>query len=197
MQTQRLPQPVHDKDGTPSAPGDLELVRGFLSLHDHEERNPDSLPPSLESLRWWLASRALIEEGHPIKDQDLAWALRVRDALTSRVRENMGEPKDATATEFLNRAAEQTGLRVCFGCDEDSPIHVEATGVRGAIGRILGTAFLAELDGRWERLRVCHDPGCSAVFFDRSKNQSGKWCSMSSCGNRAKVRAFRERQAAR
>ncbi len=34
------------------------------------------------------------------------------------------------------------------------------------------------------------------VFFDRSKNKSGKWCSMNACGNRAKVRAFRARQAA-
>ena len=108
----------------------------------------------------------------------------------------MGEPPDTTAIEFLNRSAEQTGLRVCFGGSEGSPIHVEATGVRGAIGRILGSAFLAELDGRWERFRVCHDPGCSEVFFDHSRNKSGKWCSMASCGNRAKVRAFRERQAA-
>jgi predicted RNA-binding Zn ribbon-like protein len=164
-------------------------------LHDHEQGNPDGLPPSLESLRWWLTSNALVEEHDHIKDQDLAWALRVRDALTTKVREHMGEPPDTTATEFLNRAAEQTGLRVCFGCSEDGPIHVEATGVRGAIGMILGSAFLAELDGRWERFRVCHDPGCSAVFFDHSKNKSGKWCSMASCGNRAKVRAFRERQA--
>ena len=106
-----------------------------------------------------------------IKDQDLAWALRVRDALTSKVRENMGEPTDPAAIEFLNRAGEQIGLRVCFGCSDDSPIHVDATGVRGAIGRILGAAFLAELDGRWERFRICHDPGCSSVFFDQSKNQ--------------------------
>jgi predicted RNA-binding Zn ribbon-like protein len=196
MDTKRLPQPVHERGGTPPAPGDLELVRAFLSLHDHEQGNPDGFPPSLESLRWWLTSRALVEEEDHIKDQDLAWALRVRDALTAKVRENMGAPADTTATEFLNRAAEQTGLRVCFGCDEESPIHVEATGVRGAIGRILGSAFLAELDGRWERFRICHDPGCSSVFFDHSKNRSGKWCSMASCGNRAKVRAFRERQAA-
>ena len=196
MEARRLPQPVHGDGGTPSAPGELELVRGFLSLHDHEQGDPEGSPPSLESLRWWLGSRSLVEAGDPIRDQDLAWALRVRDALTSKVRENMGEPRDATATEFLNRAAEETGLRVCFGCGDASPIHVSATGVRGAIGRILGTAFLAELDGRWERFRVCHDPGCGSVFFDRSKNKSGKWCSMSSCGNRAKVRAFRERRAA-
>ena len=196
MEENRLSQPVHDRDEIAPAPGDLELVRGFLSLHDHEQGNPDGLPPSLESVRWWLASRALVEEEDRIKDQDLAWALRVRDALTTKVRENMGEPPDTTAIEFLNRAAEQTGLRVCFGCGDDNPIHVTATGVRGAVGRILGSAFLAELDGRWERFRVCHDPGCSSVFFDGSKNKSGKWCSMASCGNRAKVRAFRERQAA-
>jgi predicted RNA-binding Zn ribbon-like protein len=196
VETQRLAQPVHGDDGTAPAPGDLELVRAFLSLHDHEERNPDSLPPSHESLRWWLGSKGLVEIDESTKDQDLAWALRVRDALTAKVQENMGEPRNEPATQFLNRAAEETGLRVCFGCNDEKPIHVEATGVRGAIGLILGSAFLAELDGRWERFRICHDPGCSAVFFDRSKNKSGKWCSMSSCGNRAKVRAFRERQAA-
>jgi predicted RNA-binding Zn ribbon-like protein len=154
------------------------------------------MPPSLESLRWWLGSRDLLPPEETVKDQDLAWALRVRDALTTKVLENMGAERDPEATEFLNRAAEQTGLRVCFGCSEGDPIHVEAAGVRGAVGRILGSAFLAELDGRWERFRICHDPGCTAVFFDRSKNKSGKWCSMSSCGNRAKVRAFRARQAA-
>jgi predicted RNA-binding Zn ribbon-like protein len=196
VEPRRLAQPVHEDEGTPSAPGDLELVRGFLSLHDHEEGDPEGRPPSLESLRWWLGSRGLVEAGDATRDQDLAWALRVRDALTSKVRENMGEPRDVTATAFLNRAAEETGLRVCFGCGDANPIHVSATGVRGAVGRILGTAFLAGLDGRWERFRVCHDPGCGSVFFDRSRNRSGKWCSMSSCGNRAKVRAFRERRAA-
>lgn len=197
METQLLPQPVHDGEETASpAPDDLELVRSFLSLHDHERGNPDGLPPSPESLRWWLGSRGLVGTGDPAKDQDLAWALRIREALTAKVLENMGEPRNGDAIEFLNRAAEETGLRVCFGCTEGKPIHVDATGVRGAVGQVLGAAFLAELDGHWQRFRVCHDPGCSSVFFDRSKNQSGKWCSMSSCGNRAKVRAFRERQAA-
>ena len=192
----RVSQPVHEEGGTPPAPDDLELVRSFLSLHDHEQGNPDGMPPSLESLRWWLGAKELVGSDEPLKDQDLAWALRVRDALTTKVRENMGEGMDPDATALLNRAGEETGLRVCFGCSDGDAIHVNATGVRGAIGRILGSAFLAELDGRWERFRICHDAGCSSVFFDRSKNKSGKWCSMSSCGNRAKVRAFRARQAA-
>jgi len=196
METPLLSHPVHQDAGTPPAPDDLELVRSFLSLHDHEQGNPNGMPPSLESLRWWLGSRDLLGPEDTVRDQDLAWALRVRDALTSKVRETMGTDRDQEATEFLNRAAEETGLRVCFGCSDGDPIHVDASGVRGAIGRILGSAFLAELDGRWERFRICNDPACTAVFYDRSKNKSGKWCSMSSCGNRAKVRAFRARQAA-
>ena len=194
MENRRLPQPVHDKDDTPPAPGDLELVRSFLSLHDHEPGNTDSLPPAPRSLAWWFEANGLVSGEIP--DEDLRWALRVMAALTSKVRENMGRPRDEAAVSVLNDAARDTGLRICLGCSDDLPLHVDATGVRGAIGRLLGIAFLADLDGRWERFRICGDPGCSAVFYDRSRNRTGKWCSMAACGNRAKVRAFRERQAA-
>jgi hypothetical protein len=195
MERGRLPQPVHDDGDTPPAPGDLELVRSFLSLHDHEPGNPDSLPPSLESVRWWLDRHDLIEGDAQVSKDDLTWARDVMVALTSKVRENMGDPRDPESIALLNTAAEETGIRLCFGCPDDAPIHVGSTGMRGGIGMLLGTAFLAELDGRWERFRICNDPGCSAVFYDRSRNHTGKWCSMASCGNRAKVRAFRERQA--
>jgi predicted RNA-binding Zn ribbon-like protein len=107
----------------------------------------------------------------------------------------MGESRDEASTDLLNRAAARAGLRLCFGCEEERPIHVDAGGIEGAVGRLLGAAFLAELDGRWERFRVCGEPTCSAVFYDRSRNRSGKWCSMSTCGNRSKVRAFRRRHA--
>jgi hypothetical protein len=197
MEASRIPQPVHARDETSPAPEDLELLRSFLSLHDHEPGNPDSLPPTAESLRWWLKSKGLIRRQADARGHDLDWGLHVKGALTAKVRENMGEPRDPAAIELLNRAARETGLRPCFGCPDDVPIHVDTGGVRGAIGTLLGAAFLAELDERWSRFRVCNDSGCSSVFYDRSKNRTGKWCSMSSCGNRAKVRAFRERKAGR
>ena len=62
---------------------------------------------------------------------------------------------------------------------------------------ILAIAFLAELDGSWSRFKECGDPTCRSVFYDRSKNRSGKWCVMAECGNRAKVRAYRERERAK
>ena len=44
------------------------------------------------------------------------------------------------------------------------------------------------------RVHECAGPECSWLFMDLSKNGSRRWCSMSSCGNRAKARRHRARQ---
>ncbi|HYY07696.1 MAG TPA: CGNR zinc finger domain-containing protein [Actinomycetota bacterium] len=195
MSAVRIPQPVHERDDTPPAPGELELLRSFLSLHDHAEGDQDNLPPSEDSIRWWLTTNALLPEDARPRRSELRWASRVRSALIERVRGSMDQPIDPRTARVLDRAADRAGLRPRFD-DPDRRIEVGSTGVRGAIGRLLGMAFLAELDGRWDRFRLCDDPTCGSVFYDRSRNRSGRWCSMSECGNRAKVRAFRRRQAA-
>jgi len=41
-----------------------------------------------------------------------------------------------------------------------------------------------------DRIRVCADPECGWLFLDSSRNRSRRWCSMDSCGNRAKARRF-------
>ena len=43
-------------------------------------------------------------------------------------------------------------------------------------------------------LRECSDDTCAWMFVDRTKNHSRRWCSENTCGSRAKVRAFRQRQ---
>lgn len=106
-----------------------------------------------------------------------------------------GRPDDPETVERLNAVAREAGLEVRFANGGRSRFDARAKGVWGTIGRLLGIAFLAELDGTWENFKECENPTCRAVFFDRSKNRSGKWCSMQSCGNRAKVRAFRERHS--
>jgi predicted RNA-binding Zn ribbon-like protein len=44
------------------------------------------------------------------------------------------------------------------------------------------------------RIRECAADDCGWLFYDTSRNQSRRWCSMQSCGNRAKVQQFRERK---
>jgi predicted RNA-binding Zn ribbon-like protein len=50
------------------------------------------------------------------------------------------------------------------------------------------------LTGDQRRLRECAADDCGWLFYDTSRNQSRRWCSMQSCGNRAKVHQFRERK---
>jgi len=45
-----------------------------------------------------------------------------------------------------------------------------------------------------DRVKQCEDDrGCGFLFLDTSKNRSRRWCSMESCGNRAKVQRHRNR----
>jgi predicted RNA-binding Zn ribbon-like protein len=50
------------------------------------------------------------------------------------------------------------------------------------------------LDSDQRRIRECAADDCGWLFYDTSRNQSRRWCSMQSCGNRAKVQQFRERR---
>ena len=44
------------------------------------------------------------------------------------------------------------------------------------------------------RVRKCANEGCAILFVDTSRSGRRRWCSMSACGNKAKVGAFRRRQ---
>jgi len=74
---------------------------------------------------------------------------------------------------------------------------VEADGVVDATSdeaRVLLAVRAAQARGSWTRLKLC--AGCGSAFVDGSRNRSAVWCSMATCGNRAKVRAYRARAGA-
>jgi predicted RNA-binding Zn ribbon-like protein len=184
-----------DTEGSP-APGELELVRSFLSVHDHRGSEPTSPPPSPASLREFFVEHGLIDPDELVSERALRSASLVHAALHRKVEGRSGAARTAAELSVIDEAARDAGLELRF--DPEGPPRIESTapGLAGTLGRILAAAFLAELDGTWERLKECSDDTCTSVFYDRSKNRSGKWCSMRSCGNRNKVRAWRERQHA-
>ena len=191
----------HEDEGTSAAPGDLELLRSFLSLHEHPPGSTRTLPPTRRSARWWLQRNGLVEDSDPpVSDEDADRALALLEALRARL--HSGDEPDARARagarlldDVADDVATSAGLRLRFST---SAASIEATsgGALGAMARLLGIAFIAEVDGSWPRLKECGDSECRSVFFDRSRNQSGRWCSMQTCGNRNKARAWRERRSA-
>ena len=66
--------------------------------------------------------------------------------------------------------------------------------VDGAIARLAEALAREPIQGDTTRLRICENPQCHWVFKDTSRTGKRKWCSMSSCGNRAKVARHRARQ---
>ncbi len=62
------------------------------------------------------------------------------------------------------------------------------------LGECLALVFIGGLTGELDRLKVCRNPDCRWVFYDRSPGQSSVWCSMDLCGARQETR-YRSRHA--
>jgi len=176
------------------APGRLDVVRQFVNSVDFEDETEDlSSGPALVE---WLRARSL----GPVwsaSSEDVAHAVALREGLRELLLGHHGDHEvDPSAASVVDAAAERARLAVRFGSDGAASVVPEAPGVDGALGRLLTIVADAQADGTWTRLKACPWETCRWAFYDHSKNRSGVWCSMSSCGNRAKARAYRERQAA-
>jgi predicted RNA-binding Zn ribbon-like protein len=66
--------------------------------------------------------------------------------------------------------------------------------VDGALGRLAESIARELIQGDTSRLRICENDQCRWVFKDTSRTGKRKWCSMRSCGNRAKVARHRARR---
>jgi len=171
----------------------LETIRAFVNTAEMESGSDELETPS--ALVAWLAEHALIEKGARASEQDLARSRALREALRALLYVNSGGELDPEAPGVLDRAAERSGLRLRFDAVGAASLTPRAEGVDGAHGRLLAIVAEAMRAGTWARLKACRSDDCRWAFFDESKNHSRAWCSMAVCGNRAKARAFRERQA--
>jgi predicted RNA-binding Zn ribbon-like protein len=169
----------------------LEIVRSFVNTVELDEPGSDSLG-SAEGLSSWIAEHGLGPSKMPVDETDIARAVALREALRNLLSANAGEKDDAEAWEVLNAQALRSPLRFQASHGEVS-LDCCAEGVDDALGAILATIYRAISDGTWRRLKACRRHTCRWAFYDRSRNRSRSWCSMSVCGNREKVSRFRER----
>lgn len=149
-------------------------------------------------LAGWLAWAGLAPDGAAATGGQVTAARDLRECvdglLTAAVE---GRAADAAAVAHLDgclaRWAPRPGLAVGAGGAPASVEHGPADPVDAALG-LLALDAAAILGGpRRERLRICAAPDCSARFLDTSPAGRRRWCSMSGCGNRAKVRRHRSR----
>ena len=189
----------------------LNLIAGRLSLDFANELSPSSDFSWEELLRFLLVTRIISSERSaqllalPQNDPQSASAL-------------LGKAQRLHASLHLTFRAllqKQTLLRDCVEPINDvlrvTEGHDEILQQNGRWGlqfvaREGGLDWLlaaiarsaAELiaEGPSARLRVCSNPDCGLFFYDTSRTRRRRWCSMSRCGNRHKVRAFSRRHSA-
>jgi len=176
------------------APGDLEHVRAFVNTWDEDDRTEELSDGA--ALAGWLREHGLADGRVEARPKDLEHAVALREALRAILLHHGGEELDPAAPEVVEEAARRARLEVRFDGHGHAGVEPLAGGVDGALGRLLALVAEAQRSGEWERLKVCPAHDCHWAFYDRSRNRSAVWCDMRVCGNRAKVRSFRERSQA-
>ena len=176
-----------DPDEIKPAPMPLLRVQAFLNTR-HFEDGRDLLADE-EDARAWLTSAGVLPNGARLSADELESARGVRDAMRSLV-------EGAGGLTPLRELADAHQARVAV--QKDGALTLESAR-QESLGDGLFELLLiirgAQEDGAWKRLRVCANPECRWVFYDRSRNQQGHWCDMAVCGNRLKNRRLRARQA--
>ncbi len=99
---------------------------------------------------------------------------------------------------LLNRELNVAHGRVLLGAGAENFIW-EWTDTKNALDQMLwriadSAAEMLTTDDL-TRLRNCPGKNCGWLFADTSKNNRRQWCDMQTCGNLAKVRRFRRREA--
>jgi predicted RNA-binding Zn ribbon-like protein len=172
------------------------MVQAFVNTVDVENGIEELTGP--EELHGVLTRIGALDGGSPaLTRSDLRRALAVREALRSLLHANVGLPSDPAALELLDRTGGTGALSVRFAPDGSSSLASGASGLDGALGRILAIVYSSMVAGTWSRLKACPRDVCGWVFYDRSRNSSSRWCAMSVCGNRTKTKRYRAQGAAR
>lgn len=107
-----------------------------------------------------------------------------------------GRSASASDLEILNGSLPDalTRLRLAAGA---KGVSWAWEGEREALDRLLwpvardAAVFLTSTDVT--RLRSCANSHCRWVFYDGTRSGTRRWCTMAVCGNRAKLRRYRQR----
>jgi predicted RNA-binding Zn ribbon-like protein len=173
----------------------------------HASDNPEESLNKYADLIEWSADRGIISGGakdvllrkseeKPIEAQAvLEKAREIRENIYQILSDTAhGHPIKITDLKTFNKALasmlshsrlapNERGLRWDWDSRWDKLDSVIWPVVKSAVDLLTSEAI--------KRVGQCADEkGCGWLFWDSSRNRSRRWCDMSDCGNRAKVRRF-------
>ncbi len=188
MHADELPE---DRDGFRFR-GGANFVDLPATLQARLSSSPRELLNTPDDLGRWLVSAGMADPGLKAAASDLAAARRLREAIYVLAGARRGAKAEA-ARKTLNQIA--AGIAAVPRLQSNGTVHLEGSAhallvtlARDAV-QLFGSEFV-------KRLRQCQSPTCTLYFIDTSRRGDRRWCSMSACGNKAKVDEFRRRKRA-
>jgi hypothetical protein len=180
--------------GCTAAPGGLGLVQDFLNTRAIDGYGPDLLAdPDLagdwltSAVRAWSSARGVNVRPPALGDADLVKLRGVRATIEQLV---AGERPTGRGTG---------GVTASFNLSDTGDVRLDPSGSgwRWLASALWGEILLSQRAGTWRRIKRCHNHRCGSTFYDRSKNNSGVWHDVKTCGNAVNLRASRARRRER
>jgi predicted RNA-binding Zn ribbon-like protein len=188
--------------------GDLSLA--FLNTLNWRGRaEPEELLLTYADLVTWIREAGLIDasQAEALADRAGADPDQAQKALAEMIRHREGLYRVFTALirglappaedlRFFNQALGAAVSHRQIQFEEAGPRWAWQEGAFPLLDPLrpilLAAAHLMVSEER-SQIHTCGNAECLAMFVDRSRNQSRKWCSSESCGNRIRVRQFYSR----
>lgn len=180
--------------GCAAAPEGLGLVQDFLNTRAIEGYGPDLLAdPGLAgdwaraAVRAWSSVRGVDLAPPELDDADLAKLRAVRTTIEQLVAGEQPNPRGVD------------GVAASFALSDAGEVRLDPSGSgwRWLASALWGEILLSQQAGTWRRIKRCHNHRCGSTFYDRSKNISGVWHDVKTCGNAVNLRASRARRRER
>ncbi|MGE1151775.1 CGNR zinc finger domain-containing protein [Pseudomonas kitaguniensis] len=152
-----------------------------------------------QSVARWLKLAGLLPEsaGLTVPQGLLTEARTLRDSARALVNAALkGAPADLTLINQVLQAGRPVSRLEWDGQAQAFRVGVHRTdGSPASLLWPVADALVSLVTSeKFEFVRQCEAHDCILMFHDLSKSHRRRWCSMSTCGNRMKVAAFRSRQ---
>lgn len=170
------------------------MVQDFLNTRAIHGYGPDLLADpgvagdwAATAVRAWSSLRGADLSPPELGDADLAKLRAVRATIEQLV---AGEPPSPRVVG---------GVATSFALSDAGLVRLEPTGSgwRWLASALWGEILLSQQADTWRRIKRCHNHRCGSAFYDRSKNNSGVWHDVKTCGNAVNLRASRARRRER
>lgn len=144
-----------------------------------------------EDLAGWAAAN-VSKEARPPARREFERALELRETIY-RLFDAAAHDKPPASRDLqsLNAALAEAPTRTKLRKDREGfawEVEMKSSTAVGQLAPVLWSAGDLLAGPQLARVRRCANPECGWLFLDDSRAGKRRWCSMQSCGNRAKAR---------